>query len=95
MDIQPISSDYLRVTEMRSAAPSARRERVSDVPENVFGPPGVLTRLTAMLHASGTPSTPRPDYVAKASALASNPGYPSQRELSSVAEEILGDVKSS
>lgn len=95
MDIQPISSDYFRVPEIRAGGASPRRERVSDVPENVFAPPGVLTRLTALLHASISTAQTRPDYVAKGSALASNPGYPSQRELSSVAEEILGAVKRS
>jgi hypothetical protein len=95
MDIQPVGSSSSHIAGIGGDfyTPQPKRETVSDVPENVFAPPGVLTRLTAMLQTVVPSQAPRPEVVAKAQDLASKPDYPGQQELSAVVDELIGGKK--
>ena len=88
--IQPVNwsepASYIQ-SQPSASTPSSKP---SDVPENVFAPPGVFARLTATLQAYQTSDAPRPEVVAKGKELAGNPSYPSQSELSQVVGELMG-----
>lgn len=75
----------------QSSAP--RAEKPSDVPENLFAPPGVFTRLTAILQTYRPSDAPRPEVVAKGKELAASADFPSVADLSQVAKEFVGDFK--
>lgn len=96
MSIQSVSwSDSSPTVPVSSPAPvqssaSLGSSKPTDLPENVFAPPGVFTRLTATLQAYHTDESARPSVVASGRELASNANYPSVAQLSAVASELLG-----
>lgn len=93
MSILPIRTESFRAVDVNTLPVAPRPEPMVEFPENVFGPPGVITRLTNMLHTIRTPDAPRPEVVAKGRELASDPSYPTPAHLSAVASELLGDAK--
>ncbi len=93
MSIQSIRPESTRVADVSTVPVATRREKMADVPENVFAPPGVFTRLTAILQTYQMSNAPRPEIVSKGKELAANPSYPGASELSQVANELLGGAK--
>ena len=83
----------MRAADVTPIVSQPRNEVISDVPENVFGPPGVITRLTNLLHTIKTPEIARPEVVAKGQQLAADPHYPNASHLSALASELLGGKK--
>lgn len=96
MSIQSIRPEAPRVADvsaLQTVATGAARPKLSDVPENVFAPPGVFARLTAILQTYHTSDAPRPEIVVRGKDLASRAAYPGAAELSQVASELLGGGK--
>lgn len=90
MSISPVRTEITRAADASSHPVASRNQKISEMPENVFAPPGVFTRLTALLHSFRPPQETRPEVVAKGKELAANPAYPSPVQLSGVAKELLG-----
>lgn len=93
MSISPVRTEVSRVGDANSLPVAVRSHKVSDMPENVFAPPGVFTRLTALLQTFHPNESVRPEVVAKGRELAANPAYPAGAALASVAAELLGGAK--
>ena len=89
--IQPISSTEPTYYVQPSPAGVPSQSAPLVVPENVFAPPGVFTRLTAALQTYQAKEAPRPEVVAQGQELAKNSDYPSKEVVSGVASELLGD----
>jgi hypothetical protein len=90
MSISPVRTEVTRAADATSLPVASRAQKASDIPENVFAPPGVFTRLTAMLHSFRPAIEPRPEIVSKATELAASSTYPSAHVLSGVASELMG-----
>jgi hypothetical protein len=90
MSISPVRTEVTRASDPSSIPVASRTQKLSEMPENVFAPPGVFTRLTALLHSYHPPQEVRPEVVAKAKELAAKPEYPSPGQISKVATELLG-----
>jgi hypothetical protein len=90
MSISPVRTEVTRATDPSSLPVASRTPKISEIPENVFAPPGVFTRLTALLHSYHPPQEVRPEVVSKGKELASSADYPSPAQISRVATELLG-----
>jgi hypothetical protein len=61
--------------------------RRSDEDQNVFSPPGVMSRLVRSMRAD---EVIRPEAVTRGSELSASKGYPSDTVVNTVAAQILG-----
>jgi hypothetical protein len=84
----PAPAAQIQPTQSTSASRSAVQARKVRNPEdeNVFSPPGVMSRLTRSLRAD---DYIRVDAVSRGSELAATKGYPSDTVVQAVASQIV------